>query len=139
MALVPTFGAMSDTVKAFVLDDTVTGVATEPRHFANFPGLWISGQPVAVTELGFDNDDDALTAVAELGLPLKLTKVPVGKGLMPEVPNHVRAGEVPVALDEADVVEAAPVEQPKPAEAAGKNRTAVAVEAAPDPEPEETV
>lgn len=92
---------MSDTVQALVLDDTVTGGA-EPVHFANFPGLWISGQPVAVSELGFENEDVALDRVDELGLPLTLTKVPVGEGRMPEVANHVRAGEVPVSIDVAE-------------------------------------
>jgi len=92
---------MSDTIKALVLDDTVS--APEAKHFANFPGLWITGHPVAVSELGFDSEEEALAAVEALGLPLKLTKVPIGEGLMPEVANHVRAGEVPVSFVDGEV------------------------------------
>ena len=104
---------MSDTVKALVLDDTVTGAA-EPVHFAGFPGLWVEGRPVAVTELGFESDDVALATVADLGLPLELTSVAPGDGLMPEVPNHVPAGVTPVFVgDELDhVVEPAPPADP---------------------------
>lgn len=101
---------MSDTVQALVLDDTVR-VALEPVHFAGFPGLWITDCPVAVSELGFENEDVALAAVEELGLPLLLTSVPVGEGLMPEVANHVRAGEVPVSID-VDEAEVETVEEP---------------------------
>lgn len=101
---------MSDTVQALVLDDTVK-VSLEPVHFAGFPGLWITDRPVAVSELGFDNEDEALATVDELGLPLELTTVAVGEGLMPEVPNHVRAGEVPVSID-VDDAEVETVEEP---------------------------
>jgi len=91
----------ADTVPALVLDDTVTGAASEPVHFANMPGLWLEGQPVAVSELGFASDADAYAAVEEAGLPLVKTKVKSGKGLMPEVFNHVNEGDASAPLEQA--------------------------------------
>ena len=89
----------ADTVPALVLDDTVTGAASEPVHFANFGGLWLEGQAVAVSELGFESDAAAYAAVEEAGLPLVKTKVKSGEGAMPAVENHYAAGEEPEPLE----------------------------------------
>jgi hypothetical protein len=74
-------------VTAFVLP-TEAVVGTDAVHFGGFPGIWVPGQPVEVTELGFASLQDARERRDELGLPLKETKVAVGKGAMPERENH---------------------------------------------------
>lgn len=86
---------------ALVLDREVA--QSEPVHFAGFPGLWRPDQPIAVSELGLGDADETYRRVDQLGLPLARTTVPAGEGLMPDVPNHVRAGEVPVAIEDGDV------------------------------------
>lgn len=59
---------------ALVLDDPSVA-SSEPRVFAGFPGLWSPGVPVAVADLGFESDEQALARVDELGLPLKRAKL----------------------------------------------------------------
>jgi hypothetical protein len=81
--------AAKDKVKALVLDAEAAGYSgTDAVHFGDFPGVWTPGQPVAVSELGFDTDKDALAAVKTLGLPLREVSVEQGSAPMPERPNH---------------------------------------------------
>ncbi len=85
----PTFAAMAaDKQTALVLDDDSVAHG-EPVHFGNFPGLWVVGQPVAVSELGFESEDEALARVEELGLPLKTLTVTAGSSPMPARANHL--------------------------------------------------
>lgn len=77
------------TEAALELDaETAQGVGVDV-HFSNFPGLWQPGRPIAVSALGFDNAGEALAAVADLGLPLKLVDVEHGSAPMPARDNHV--------------------------------------------------
>jgi hypothetical protein len=80
----PTFAVSDETRPALVLEEGAVSHG-EPVHFANFPGLWIEGQPVAVSELGFDDDDAAFARAEELGLPLDETTVAAGEGAMPDM------------------------------------------------------
>lgn len=80
--------ASDDTVTALVLDESVVAHG-EPVHFGGFPGVWAAEHPVAVRELGFDTDEDALDRVRELGLPLTETTVPADGGKPLPVPNHM--------------------------------------------------
>jgi hypothetical protein len=76
-------------VKALELDTAAAGyTGTEPVHFGDFPGMWQPGRPIALSELGFDTEKDALAAVKELGLPLREVSAEAGKARMPERPNH---------------------------------------------------
>jgi hypothetical protein len=60
-----------------------------PFTFAGvFPGVWHVGQPVAVSELGFDDDDEAVDRAEELGLPLSTTTVAEGEGKADRGDNH---------------------------------------------------
>lgn len=74
------------TVPALVFESDAHA-SSEAVHFANFPGVWYVGQPIAVSELGFDTGDEAQAAVAAAGLPLSSTTVAEGDGLMPQVPG----------------------------------------------------
>jgi hypothetical protein len=69
---------------ALVLEDPAVSHG-EPVHFSGFPGLWVVGEPVAVWQLGFDNDDAAFARAEELALPLVQTTVPAGEGAMPDM------------------------------------------------------
>jgi hypothetical protein len=78
------------TETAFELDAEAAGLSgDEFVHFANFPGMWRPGQPVAAAELGFDSAEEAETRVAELGLPLLVVTVEEGSAPMPARPNHL--------------------------------------------------
>jgi hypothetical protein len=92
--------ATSETA-ALVLDDSVTSADGTAIHFANFGGLFVKGQPVAVSLLGFDSDEDAYAAVEAAGLPLVRTTVSAGEGSMPSRENHYAEGEEPEALPDA--------------------------------------
>jgi hypothetical protein len=43
--------------------------SVEPQTFPGFPGLWVPGVAVAVSDLGLTSDE-AATLVREMGLPL---------------------------------------------------------------------
>jgi hypothetical protein len=74
----------------------------EPVHFGGFPGQWYPGRPIAVAALGFETQDEALEAAK--GLPLVVTRVPVGSAPAPERENHL--GGVPYTnLIEDEVAE----------------------------------
>lgn len=99
------------TETALELDVEAAGYTRgEAVHFGSFPGVWEPGRPVAVGELGFDTDEEALARVAELGLPLRKLRVPAGSAPMPERPNHVPAEAAEVVEDGAG--EPAPEAQP---------------------------
>lgn len=103
---------MSKTTEAaFELDADAAGYTHgEAVHFGSFPGVWFVEQPIAVSELGFDSEQEAVDRVAELGLPLRKTRVPVGSAPMPERTNHVYPE--PVEEDvEADAAVEADVEE----------------------------
>lgn len=105
-----------DKVKALELDTAAAGYSgTDAVHFGDFPGMWAPGHPVAVSELGFDTEKEALAAVKALGLPLREVHVEQGSARMPERLNH--------APSEADEPEPAPVVEPaaKPEPAAAKD------------------
>lgn len=78
---------MPDQPALVLEDDSVSH--GEPVHFGGFPGLWIKGQPVAVSELGFESVDDAHKRVDELNLPLAQTTVAQGEGLMPDMGDRM--------------------------------------------------
>jgi hypothetical protein len=103
--------AAKDKVKALVLDAEAAGYSgTDAVHFGDFPGVWAPGQPVAVSELGFDTEKDALARVKELGLPLREVQVDAGSARMPDRPNHAPAE--PAAAEEPAP---APAPEPEPA------------------------
>lgn len=80
----------SKTETALELDVEQAGhTRGEAVAFGGFPGVWEPGRPVAVSELGFDTDADALALVEELELPLRKVKVEAGSAPMPDRPNHV--------------------------------------------------
>ena len=65
-----------DKVKALELDTAAASYSgTDAVHFGDFPGMWTPGAPIAVSELGFDTEKEALAAVKELGLPLRAVQV----------------------------------------------------------------
>lgn len=91
-----------DKVKALELDTAAAGYSgTDAVHFGDFPGMWAPGHPVAVSELGFDTEKEALAAVKALGLPLREVSVEQGTARMPERPNHAAASEAPVEPEPA--------------------------------------
>lgn len=67
---------MADREKALVLTDefAATSVAGEPVHFGTFPGRWVPGRPILVSDLGLDLAD-ARERVRAGGLPLKEVNV----------------------------------------------------------------
>lgn len=81
--------ATQPKVKALVLDADAAGYSGgEAVHFGGFPGVWAPGQPIAITELGFDSERDARDAVKALELPLREVSVDAGSAPMPERSNH---------------------------------------------------
>jgi hypothetical protein len=75
-------------------------------HFSNFPGVWAPDRPIAVSELGFANVDEALDRVDELGLPLRRLDVEAGSAPMPARDNQI------ASEDQARAVELATSEKP---------------------------
>jgi hypothetical protein len=79
---------------ALELDVDAAGYTrSEGVHFGGFPGVWEPGRPVAVSELGFDTEEEALALVDELELPLRPVQVDAGSARMPERPNHLLSQE----------------------------------------------
>lgn len=77
----PTFAAMAESKRpALVLAETAV-FSGEAVHFANFPGRYAPGEPVAFDELDLGGDDAVRARVEELGLPLDETTVAAGEGL----------------------------------------------------------
>lgn len=74
---------MADQPALVLEDDSISH--DEPVHYTGYPGLWIKGQPVAVSELGFDDADAAFARAEELSLPLTRTTVAEGEGAMPDM------------------------------------------------------
>lgn len=73
-----------------------------PFTFAGvFPGEWTLGEPLRISELGFDSDDDARDALAEAGVPLEEIEVGPGEGFAKRF-NHA-AGEMQVEAAAAEV------------------------------------
>lgn len=70
----------SDTVPALVLDQE-TVAHGEPVHFGVYPGVWAKGTPIAVRDLGFESEEEALDRARELGLPLTETTVAADAGV----------------------------------------------------------
>ena len=75
-----------DKETALVLPVGAT-VGSEAIHFGGFPGQWYPGRPIAVSELGFETEDEALEAAKDLPLVVKV--VPIGSASAPERENHV--------------------------------------------------
>lgn len=95
-------------VKALELDTAAAGYSGgEAVHFGDFPGMWAPGAPIAVSELGFDTEKEALAAVKTLGLPLREVQADLATTRMPERVNH--ASSEP-ALPPAEKPEPATVE-----------------------------
>lgn len=85
---------------ALELDTDAAGYTrSEPVHFGSFPGVWEPGRPIAVSELGFASEEEALAAVADLELPLRQVRVDAGSAPMPERPNHLLSQEAQRVLD----------------------------------------
>lgn len=83
-------------VKAFELDVAAAGyTGGEAVHFGGFPGLWVPGRPVALSELGFNAEKDARDTAAALGLPLREVSVDAGSAPMPVRPNHASSDLAP--------------------------------------------
>jgi hypothetical protein len=95
---------------AFVFqDESHTG--TDLVHFGGYPGVFVPGEKVAVSELEFDTAKDATDRANELGLPLEKTTVTAGKGKMVARENHAPsdADVKPVAAESS-----APLTEPEP-------------------------
>lgn len=91
------------TVTALELDAEAAGyTGGEALHFGGFPGVWSPGQPVAVSELGFESEQDALDRARELELPLREVRVDEGSAPMPARPNHLANTDQETALDDVD-------------------------------------
>lgn len=59
-----------------------------PFTFAGaFPGVWIIGQPLEVSTLGFDDEEQAMAALEDAGIPLETVEVAAGSA-PPFVENH---------------------------------------------------
>lgn len=63
-----------------------------------FPGVWVPGEPVALSELGFATQDDADEALEASEVPLEWTDVDEGEGI-PERDNHAASMEQAVTAD----------------------------------------
>lgn len=93
---------------AYELDSEAAGyTGTDAVHFADFPGVWYPGQPIAAQELGLGDDDQVQARIDELALPLRKISVDRGAAPMPARPNHLLNTEQESAL------EAELAEQPK--------------------------
>jgi hypothetical protein len=112
---------MSDSKRetAFVFEDE-SYAGSDLVHFGGFPGVFMPGQAVAASELGFDTISDAQERADELGLPVKRTTVAAGKGKPAERVNHMpnqleagrdfepEAGQPGAKLGEGEVFPPAP-------------------------------
>lgn len=88
------------TSHALELDTEASGYTrSDGVHFGGFPGVWAPGQPVEISELGFDSEDEALARVDELGLPLRQVNVEPGSAPMPARPNHLFSEDQQRVLD----------------------------------------
>jgi hypothetical protein len=96
-------------------DDSHTG--TDLVHFGGYPGVFMPGKKVAVTEIEFDDPKDAVDRAKELGLPLEKTTVAVGRGKMVARENHAPSDADVTPLPVTADTTAAPVTE---AEAEGK-------------------
>jgi hypothetical protein len=97
--------AESKTEPAVVFKDE-SHSGTDVVHFGGYPGVFVPGEKVAVSELEFDTAKEATDQADELGLPLEKTTVAVGKGKMVARDNRAASDadvrSVPVA--EAETV-----------------------------------
>jgi hypothetical protein len=85
---------------ALELDTEAAGYTRgDPVHFADFPGVWEPGRPIAVSALGFASGDDAIARAKDLNLPLREVTVDVGSAPMPPRPNHLFSEEQQRAID----------------------------------------
>jgi hypothetical protein len=105
---------------ALVLEDPAVSHG-EPVHFSGSPASGSWGEPVAVSQLGFDNDDAAFARAEELALPLVQTTVAAGEGAMPDM-----GGRMP-SLDEVRGTDW----KPKPGEPGARARAGRGVPAGP--------
>lgn len=88
------------TETALELDAEAAGISgSDYVHFANFPGMWRVGQPVAVRELGLGDPDEVTALVEELGLPLNVVTVDEGSAPMPARANHLLSDDQLDTLD----------------------------------------
>ena len=93
---------------AFVLPED-QAPTTEQQVLGQFPGRYVPGQPVALRELPFADEDEATSAVEDAGLPLERTEVPAGEGAM--LPDQTRAPNQEEAAAAASVDEQSALDQ----------------------------
>lgn len=102
---------------------------TDLVHFGGFPGVYVPGEKVSVSELEFATVKDATDRADELGVPLKRTTVAVGKGPLAARENH--------ALSETEA-RAAGVTEPEQGQPGAKLAEGEVFPPAPEPLPEVT-
>lgn len=67
-----------------------------------FPGVFVPGKPLALSETGFSSEEEAQAALDETGIPLEWTEVEEGEGLA-ERDNHALAADQAVEVEAAEV------------------------------------
>jgi hypothetical protein len=102
---------------AFVFNDE-SHTGTDLVHFGDFPGVYVPGEPVALTEIEFDSPKEATDRAKELGIPLAKTTVAAGEGKMAARENRAPsdADVTPIEVDAA-----ASTDEKGKAEAEGKH------------------
>lgn len=102
--------AESKNEAAYVLPEDAAS-SSEYQVFPNFPGRWLPGSPVLVSDLGM-SADEAAARIKELGLPLK--RVNAKPSQRAEAPRHVgqMVSVATLASGEPEAQAAPPSEEP---------------------------